>query len=674
MPVRPAGFPPALPRLAAACGGIAFALGATALLGWALRWRALASLGEGYVPMAPNAALAFVALGLALMLLARGSAPPWISRSVQAACGLVGAAALFRLGEFLYGVDGSSDRWFVRPAEDLLAAWTPEAGAAPVGRMSVPTAVSLVLASGSLLLLTADRPRERRIAAAAAAAVAAIGLVFTLGYLYGAPILYGTPAIPMALTTALGWIVIGAGLVCAAGPEVFPLAPFMGPSIHARLRRAFLPFAAGLVCLVPVVTNLAAGLVGGAHAALYGALLIVLAAILAGLICARIADGMEVRINRLEEQLRQSQKMDAVGRLAGGVSHDFSNILTVINGYCDVILSGLHPADPLREKIEEIRKAGGRASMVTRRLLTFSRKEPAKPVPIDLNELIADLLKMLRLLIPPNVEIVHAPGPELGRILADPGHMEQVIMNLVVNARDAMPEGGCITLATANVDVDAAHPDPDEAAPPGRYVRLEVADNGLGMDDEVRSHIFEPFFTTKKGFSGSGLGLATVHGNVTQSGGTIAVISAVGRGSTFRIHFPRIGAAGPAEPPASKGRGSGTILVVEDDDDIQALVKVVLEHEGYQVLQARDGHEALSICQKAERIDLMVTDSVMPLMSGPDLVGKVTPLRPGLKILYMSAKEPVVIPGNFLHKPFTVDALRQKVRETVAGVAPKPEG
>jgi signal transduction histidine kinase/CheY-like chemotaxis protein len=622
--------------------------------------------------MAPNTALAFVALGLALMLRARGPAPPWVAPSIQAACGLVGAASLFRLGELLFGVDAASDRWFLRPAEDLLAAWRPEATSESAARMSAPTALGLVLASGSLMLLTVDNPRARRIASVSATAVAAVGLLFTLGYLYGAPLFHDAPAIPVALSTALGFVLLGAGLVAAAGAEVFPLAPFSGLSIHARLRRAFLPFAAGLVCLAPVVTNLAAHLVGGAHAALYGALLIVLAAILAGLICARIADGMEVRINRLEEQLRQSQKMDAVGRLAGGVSHEFNNVLTVINGYCDLILSGLHKADPLRDKVEEIRKAGDRASRLTRRLLTFSRKEPAKPVPLDLNALIADLLKMLRLLIPPNVEIVHAPDSALGLVLADASQMEQVVMNLVVNARDAMPEGGRVTLTTANVDVDDAHPDPDEAAPPGRYVRLEVADTGRGMDDDVRSHLFEPFFTTKKEVNGNGLGLAIVHGNITQSGGTIAVTSVPGRGTTFRIHLPRIEAGAPEEALPSKGRGSGTVLVVEDDDDVQALVRVVLEHEGYQVLQARDGEEALSICRKAERIDLMVTDSVMPLLSGPDLADKAAPLRPGLKVLYMSAKEPVAIPGNFLQKPFTVDALRQKVREAIVPEGEKP--
>ncbi|MBI4483969.1 MAG: response regulator [Acidobacteria bacterium] len=381
---------------------------------------------------------------------------------------------------------------------------------------------------------------------------------------------------------------------------------------------------------------------------------------------------------KLEEQLRQAQKMEAIGQLTGGIAHDFNNLLTVINGYADLSLARLPEKDPAHKHLEEIRKAGHRAASLTHQLLAFSRQQILEPKVLDLNAIVVEMEKMLRRLIGEDIELACALAPDLGRVKADSGQIEQVIMNLAVNARDAMPQGGKLTIETANVELDEAYARNHVAVRPGAYVLLAVSDTGCGMDKEVQSHLFEPFFTTKEPGEGTGLGLSTVYGIVKQSGGNIWVYSEPGHGATFKIYLPAVeevvAVASPeGARPLAMG-GSETILLAEDDEPVRNLARQILEMHGYTVLEAQNGREALEICKRHEGpIHLMVTDVVMPQMSGRDLADRAAQLRPGIKLLYLSGytgkaivQHGVLEPGvAFLQKPFTPDALARKVREVL---------
>jgi CheY-like chemotaxis protein len=387
----------------------------------------------------------------------------------------------------------------------------------------------------------------------------------------------------------------------------------------------------------------------------------------------------------LEQQLRQAQKMEAVGRLAGGIAHDFNNLLGVIIGYSEIFEERLGQSDPLRPKAELIKKAGQRAATLTRQLLAFSRQQVLEPKVLDLNAVVADTLKMLQRVLGEDIELIMVPGPELGRIKADQGQIEQIIMNLAVNARDAMPHGGKLTISTVNEELDEVYARQHPAVVPGSYVMFAVSDTGCGMDRETQTHIFEPFFTTKELGKGTGLGLATVYGVVKQTGGYIWVYSEAGRGSTFKIYLPRIEEAMTASDPAKGGkeigRGWETVLLVEDAQPLRELARELLEASGYTVLEAGSGAEAIQVAeQHLGPIHLLLTDVVMPGMDGPKVAECITRIYPGIKVLYASGytDDAIVHHGvldsgiTLLQKPFTHATLTNKVRE-VLGVAEEHE-
>ncbi|MGH3034101.1 MAG: PAS domain S-box protein, partial [Gaiellaceae bacterium] len=380
----------------------------------------------------------------------------------------------------------------------------------------------------------------------------------------------------------------------------------------------------------------------------------------------------------LEEQLRQSQKMEAVGTLAGGVAHDFNNLLTAIGGYSELLLAELESDDVSRKRVEEIKRAAERAASLTSQLLAFSRKQIVQPTALDLNAVVADTEKMLRRLIGEHIELVTSPAEELGHVRADRGQLEQVIVNLAVNARDAMPGGGRLTIATASVDLDEVSAR-QHGVDLGTYVELAVTDTGCGMDDKVQAHVFEPFFTTKEQGKGTGLGLATVYGIIQGSGGYITVESTPGGGTTFALYLPvtqEPTELGPAPSENGSPRGAETVLLVEDEDVVRDLVCEILRLQGYAVLPARGGEEALEICGRHEgSIQVLLTDLVMPDMSGRDLAERVSSLRPDAKVIYMSGytNDAIVHHGvrdaevAFLQKPFTSDELAHKLREVLEG-------
>ncbi|MBK9066388.1 MAG: response regulator [Gemmatimonadetes bacterium] len=380
---------------------------------------------------------------------------------------------------------------------------------------------------------------------------------------------------------------------------------------------------------------------------------------------------------QLEEEARQSRKMETAGRLAGGIAHDFNNLLTAILGTSELLLSGLAPGTAEREDVEEIKRAATRAANLTRQLLAFSRRQVLQPRTLDLNQLVFGVETMLRRLIGEHITLGTTAAADLWRVRADPGQLEQVIVNLCVNARDAMPTGGSLVVETANVHFPGAAHGAEAIMPAGPYVLLTVTDTGTGMEPQTLGHIFEPFFTTKEPGRGTGLGLATVYGIVKQSGGFIFVETERGRGSRFRIYLPRVegvveGPEATAEP--APARATGTILLVEDEEAVRRLARRVLEEVGYRVLEAADGAEALRLADRwDDAIDLVVTDVIMPGMSGQELSARLRQQRPWLKILYVSGytddailQHGTLLPNtSFLQKPFTPAGLAQRVRETL---------
>ena len=382
---------------------------------------------------------------------------------------------------------------------------------------------------------------------------------------------------------------------------------------------------------------------------------------------------------RLEAELRQSQKMEGIGRLAGGIAHDFNNLLSVVLAYSEMLADGLDANDPMLHDLNDINQAGRRAADLTRQLLAFSRQQVLAPKVIDLNGVVTGMEKMLRRLLGEDVALTVATAQKVGRVKVDPGQMEQILMNLAVNARDAMPAGGRLTIETREVAIEGDQPGEYPGAAPGRYVLLAVTDSGTGIDAATQAHIFEPFFTTKAVGKGTGLGLSTVFGIVRQSGGHISVRSTMGEGTTFRVLIP---VADPSHPitaaPAALAAsdtlaGSETVLLVEDEEGVRRLVRTVLRRQGYTVLEAQNGGEALLICEQyAKPIDLVLTDVVMPHLNGPQLFDRLHPMRPDMQVLYMSGyidhafRDGEIEPGAaFLQKPITPGVLARRVRQVI---------
>jgi two-component system cell cycle sensor histidine kinase/response regulator CckA len=389
---------------------------------------------------------------------------------------------------------------------------------------------------------------------------------------------------------------------------------------------------------------------------------------------------------KLEQQLRQAQKMEAIGLLAGGVAHDFNNLLTAIIGYSDLTIRRLEDHDPLRRNLEEIRRAGNFAASLTRQLLAFSRKQILQPRVLDLNSVVAEMGRMLRRLIGEEIELRTVLRPDLGRIKADPGQIEQVIMNLAINARDAMPHGGKLAIETQAVTFTEELADQPFAVSAGSYVKLLVTDSGIGMDKETVARIFEPFFTTKESGKGTGLGLSTVYGIIKQSGGYIVVQSEIGQGTTFAVYLPQVEAESEEYKLSTAIQdhlqGNETVLLVEDQATVRRTVRKILETYGYQVLEARNGGAALLLCERYEKpIDLLLTDVVMPEMSGRELADRLASQHAETKVLYMSGYTDDVIVHHgvldegmaFIQKPFAADVLARKVRDVLDDPGNRPE-
>jgi nitrogen-specific signal transduction histidine kinase/CheY-like chemotaxis protein len=375
---------------------------------------------------------------------------------------------------------------------------------------------------------------------------------------------------------------------------------------------------------------------------------------------------------RLQMDLAQAQKMESVGRLAGGVAHDFNNLLTVINGYSSLALARLGPGDRLREDLEEIRRSGERATALTRQLLAFSRKQVMKPRLLDLNDIVHEMEPMLRRLLGERVRIRTRFHEDSLVVFADQNQLEQVVLNLAVNARDAMPEGGELSIETTRVELNEPAADAPPEAKAGNYAVLAVSDTGTGMDEETKMRIFDPFFTTKRSGQGTGLGLATVHGIVAQSGGFISVLSEPGKGASFRVHLRAIEGAprrseAEAEPPAR--RGDETVIVVDDQEEVRKYTAAALKALGYRVLECGSATEAITICeQPSQRVDRVLTDMVMPGIGGKGLAARLAALRPGVPVLFMSGYAENDIEGQqsiesrfFLQKPFSPTELAEKV-------------
>lgn len=742
------------------CGLLVVVISGAALAGWFTGSVVLKGMHASYIPMAPNTSIIFILMGILLVAFRISPARFLNVMRLVALVSIVLVTA--RLSEYLTGVELNVDHWlFDFPAERL--------GLAPVGKMAFFTAVTfLFFALGLMLLTSPGRRWANDLAKGLSVVVMFIGLMFSLGYVYGAPLLYGGRSIPMALNSAICFIFLGVGLLIRGSirdiaerrlakevlqkahddlevrvqertSELFAQEEFLRAIVETSPHAIFVKDSEGRYTLVNKAVadaygRPAAEIIGMTEAdfsgngeevqtflqddrdvietltpkfipdeqltnpqtgetrsfqtikvplRLPGSNAVQILGIATDITDRKRA---EAALEISEQQLRQSQKLEAIGRLAGGIAHDFNNLLTVIMGYSDMLI-GSEVDNGVREKLSEINKAADRASSLTRQLLAFSRKQVLKPEIVNPNALIEGTGKMLRRLIGEDIEVITSFREDVGKVSADPGQIEQVLINLVVNARDAMPHGGTITIETANVTLDETYADLHLTVRPGSYVMLAVSDTGTGMDAETRKHIFEPFFTTKEIGKGTGLGLSMVYGIVKQSGGNIWVYSEPGNGTTFKIYLPLVhdellDALSTDETLSLSKPATETILLVEDEEMVRNLTLNILEDRGYQVLAARNGDEALEISSSHPGpIDMMITDVVMPRMNGRQIAESINSLRPDIPVLYMSGytdeaivHHGVIEPGtNFLEKPFTTEGLASKVRDVLAKSQRLPE-
>jgi signal transduction histidine kinase/CheY-like chemotaxis protein len=700
---RAAGFLRHFPAISSiAVAGV----GSLALAGWLLDQPVLKGVMPGLVAMNPMTAMCFILAGASLLLLHREPEHQNHSR-IGKICGCVVAFVGFvKLGGILLGWDSGIDRMLFSAKLDTYV---------PPNRMAPNTALNFLLSGLALALADAGSVSGRRPSKYLALAPLLLSFLAVTGYAYEVRPFYGLVTyIPMALNTALAFLLLCAGTLLLH-PDQGLTKVFASDDLGGSLARRLFPISVGALLLLGWLRLLGEG-VGLYDTNVGVSLHVFVACVLIGTVIwtsarslsrvdaerrraaealQRAHDGLEVRVQertaelvgaqgalrKSEEQLRQAQKMEAIGRLAGGVAHDFNNMLTAILGHSQLMRMRMSPEDRAYRDTEEIEKAAKRAGSLTRQLLAFSRQQVLEPKILDLNALIEDMDKMLRRLIGADVDLLTAPGSSLGRVKADPGQVEQVLLNLVVNARDAMPGGGKITIETANVDLDETYTRAHPGVRPGPYVLLAVSDTGCGIDPETRTRIFEPFFTTKEAGKGTGLGLSTVYGVVQQSEGHVDVHSDVGHGATFKIYLPRIEqslseTAAPSRPAAAAGRGLETVLLVEDEDQVRSVVRLSLELFGYRVLESRDGREALDLLERADQpVDLVVTDVMMPRMTGPEFAQRAFRLNPDLKILFISGytdkaivHHGILSPGTaYLQKPFAPDVLGRKVREVLDG-------
>ena len=708
-----------LRQVARAISLIVMVVGGLVLIGWGLEWELAKSVHPTMATMKANTAIAFVLIGVALLLRQgpideRRTA---LARTLGAVVAILGGLTLVEYATDVHvGVD---DLLFADPNDRT---WP--------GRMAPTTAVSFVLVGLALLVFEVRIGASRRRPAEWLAVVSAVIALFSLlGYAYGIPGLYAAgPFSAIALHTVVMFLLASVAVVLARPDDgVARLLASEGPG--GQLARRLTPGA----IIVPAVlgwvrlegqragyygTEVGVALFTVANAVCFSGLLWWSARTVARLeaqrgqaesiarereqalrasqserqhsdedrtrLAAEAAEQISARraaeeaLARKEEQLRHSQKMEAVGRLAGGVAHDFNNLLSVILSYTSILIEDRDPGDPTRVDLEEIRKAGERATELTRQLLAFSRQQVMQPRVVELDPLLNGMEKMLRRVLGEDIALSIFIGDRLGRIFADPGQLEQVVMNLVVNARDAMPTGGKITIEAANVVLDEAYAAERVGVEAGPHVMVAVTDTGQGMDRATQQRIFEPFFTTKDQGKGTGLGLAMVFGIVQQSKGHIFVYSEVGRGTTFKVYFPRTSGSGdrPAVPRTITAslRGAETVLLVEDEEQVRVLMRAILRRQGYNVLEAANAGEAFLICEQfPATIHLLLTDVVMPHMSGRQLADRLATLKPLMKVLYVSGytEDSIIHHGvleagiSFLQKPITPDALVRKVREVL---------
>jgi signal transduction histidine kinase/CheY-like chemotaxis protein len=659
-------------RLSLGAAGAVLVLGIAVLVGWALNIPPLKSVLPGLSSMKVNTALALAAGGASLGLGILGRRRSGLGPVASALALLVGLIGLLTLLEYATGRDLHLDQLLIR---DPGGSGGPSGGIP--GRMGVNTALCYLLLSLGLL----GRRSRRWLRLSEFSTIATLAGAFTALVGYG----YSLGSVPgfesytqMALHTALGIAVLCVGIL-ADSPDAWVTGTLRSRSAGGTLARWLLPVAIGVPVLLGWL-RLESTREGLFHPEFAVAMLVVAIALVFGGSIVGIAVMLrrtEARQHELELQLNRAQRMEAVGRLAGGIAHDFNNALTTIIGFCELLLPDLPAGHPSQQDVAEIRYAADHASGLTRQLLAFSRQQVLQPRVVDVNRVVTGVEGMLRPIIGEDIVLETALAPGLGRVRADPAQLEQVIANLVVNARDAMPHGGRLTLETHNASLDRAYTEAHFAAEPGDYVLLAVSDTGIGMDEETRSRIFEPFFTTKEPGKGTGLGLATVYGIVKQSGGYIWVYSEPGRGTTFKIYLPRV--EDPADEvavarPAPAARGTETILLAEDSAGVRRLVRGVLERQGYRVLEAALPEAALSLAATSSTpVRLLLTDVVMAGMDGTQLFRQLRRTLPDLRVLFMSgyADDAVLRHGvleagaAFIEKPFTPQALVARVREVL---------